>query len=264
MNQTREVSIYVLRDADGSPVYVGQTTNVKRRLWHHWRKNRFPDTASDRRLDQWLVSLTEKPTLDVIEVVPYEIRFAVEREWMLALRVAGYDLLNIATGSSISPETAAKMSDANRGRKLTEEHKAAISSGLRGEGTIKPPVEKRPRTLSQEHREKLLAANRGRTRSDETRAQIAETLRGHVVSEETRRKIGEAARGRTPSAETRVKIGAAHRGKPKSEETKRRMSEAHRGKKMSEEAKAKMRAAQQRRREREQRNDEGRSERESV
>lgn len=257
MSQKHDVSIYVLRDVDGSPVYVGQTTNVVRRLWHHWRKNRFPDTAGDRRLDRWLVSLAEKPIIDVVETVPHEIRFAVEREWTLALRAAGHDLLNIAVGSSIVSETAAKMGDANRGRKLTDEHKAAISSGLRGESKIKPPVKKRPRTLSPEHREKLLAATRGRVQSDETRAQIAETLRGHVVSEETRRKIGEAARGRTPSAETRAKIGAAHRGKPKSEETKRKMSEAHRGKKMSEEAKAKMRAAQQRRREREQGSDEG-------
>jgi len=252
MNREREVSVYVLRNVNGSPVYVGQTTNVTRRLWHHWRTNRFPGTATDKRLDQWLVSLTEKPTLDVVEVVPHEIRFAVEREWTLTLREAGHDLLNIAIGSSIASETAVKLADSKRGRMLTEEHKARISAGLRGESEVKSPAKKRSRTLSPEHREKLLAASRGRAHSDEAKAQIAETLRGHAVSEETRKKISEAGRGRTPSSETRAKIGAAHRGKPKSEETKRKMRESHLGKKMSEEAKAKMRAAQQRRREREQ------------
>jgi hypothetical protein len=224
VDQDRTVSVYVLRDADGRPRYVGQTANPRLRLWHHWRKNRFP-TDSDKPLDHWLRSLSEKPTLDVLEVVPYAIRFAVEREWTLALLANGHDLLNVAIGSSLAPETISKMSAGKRGRPLTDDHRAKISKGL-SEGRKIKPAEKPPRTLAPEHREKLLRSNLGRVVTEETKAQIAETLRGHEVSEETRRKIGEASRNRTLSEETRAKIGAAHRGKKVPEETKVKMREA--------------------------------------
>lgn len=187
----RTVSIYVLRDVDGEPKYVGQTTNITRRLWHHWRKNRNPDP--DKGLDAWIASLSTKPVIDVLEVAPYAIRFAIEREWTIALREAGHMLLNVAIGSSIAPETAVKMGDAKRGRTLTEEHKAKIGASLRGDRAAQMP-EKHPRVLSPEHREKLLESARGHTVSDQTRMQIAEKLRGHPVSEETRKKIGEASR----------------------------------------------------------------------
>src|SRR5258707_3103096 len=221
----RRVSVYVLRDADGSARYVGQTTNITRRMWHHWRKNRFPDEKGNRRLNDWLAALDAKPECSILEIAPYSLRFAVEREWTLALRESGHDLLNIAVGSSIAPETAQKLADAKRGRPLTAEHRANIGAALRGAG--KDPEEKPARTLSPEHRAKLLEANRGRKVSDETKAQISESLRGHAVSEETRAKIGEASRGRMLSPEARAKIGAAQRGKPKSPETKARMREAH-------------------------------------
>jgi hypothetical protein len=50
--------------------------------------------------------------------------------------------------------------------------------------------------LSEEHKRKLLEANRGKVVSEETRRKIGEHHKGKVLSDETRRKISEAKKGK--------------------------------------------------------------------
>lgn len=81
------------------------------------------------------------------------------------------------------------MAENYSGRKLPEAHRAAISSGMKGNTNTK-----------------------GATLSEEHRAAIAKSLRGNTNNA-----------GRKASAETRAKMAAARRGRGRSEETKARI-----------------------------------------
>jgi len=67
------------------------------------------------------------------------------------------------------------------GKPLTVEHRAKISSALKG------------KEKSEEHKAKCRVANLGKHHpiSEETKLKIAQTLKGHPVSDETRRMIAE-------------------------------------------------------------------------
>lgn len=156
------------------------------------------------------------------------------------------------------------------GRKLTEEHKAKMSAGLRGSRSFwddhikKAEVCKkigdanRGRVLTDEHKAKISAAGKGRKKSAEHREKIGQANRGRVVSEETRKLISEAhmgkkmnlsdeerarrseraramAKSRTPEqiAAQVEKAAATRRGKPLSQEQKDKMSAALKGRKFS-------------------------------
>jgi hypothetical protein len=104
-----------------------------------------------------------------------------------------------SSGAIRSPETRAKISDAQKGNKNHNYGK----------------------TPSPETRAKNSAANKGENHPNY----------GKTHSEETRAKLSEVRKGKTNSEETRAKIGAAHKGKTPSPETRRKQSEAHKGNK---------------------------------
>src|SRR5262249_31552865 len=62
------------------------------------------------------------------------------------------------------------------------------------------------RTLSEETRAKLSAANSGKTLPAETRTKISEALKGRVFTEDHRAKIGRAWQGRAHTEETLRKM----------------------------------------------------------
>lgn len=82
-------------------------------------------------------------------------------------------------GVKASKEAREKMSQAARGRKLTEEHKANISKGL-----LKADMK-----ISDEHREKLRMLMTGRVVSPETRDKIRKANIGKTHAEEVKRKM---------------------------------------------------------------------------
>ena len=104
---------------------------------------------------------------------------------------------------------------ANRGRILSEEHRAKLSAAKRGK--------KGPwygKHFSAEHRAKLSAAMRGKHCTEEAKALISAAMCGE----------NNPMYGKNFSEEHRAKMSAAHRGKTFSEEVKAKMSVAHRGK----------------------------------
>lgn len=135
------------------------------------------------------------------------------------------------TGVRHTAEVIERIAAQNRGKKLSEEHRARISEGLLKAGYV--PTE-------------------------EVRKAASERMRGRVVAEEVRQKIRESLTGRKngPIADTtREKIRKRLMGnnnmggKTHSEETKARMRAAAllrvvAGRKLSEETKSKMRASQ--------------------
>ena len=176
-----------------------------------------------------------------------------------------------------TPEVRRKISEANKGKKLSEEHKKKISISGRGikknprsEETKRklseankgkkngPPSEETKRKIGEankgkkkgapleETKRKLSEANKGKKRSEEIKIKMSEAAKGKVFSKEHKRKLSEANKGKKLSEETRRKLSEAHKGRiypsgfKLSEETRRKMSEANKGKKLSDEHKRKI------------------------
>mgnify|MGYP003670933698 CR=1 FL=1 len=126
--------------------------------------------------------------------------------------------LNLRAGGDNGPfseETRAKLSAAQKGKKLTPENRA-----------------------------KLLAANKGKKLTPETRAKIGAAQKGRKMSPENRAKLLAANKGRKMSPENRAKMSAVNKGKKYTPETRAKIGAAHKGKKVTPESRAKMSAAQ--------------------
>jgi 5-methylcytosine-specific restriction endonuclease McrA len=143
-----------------------------------------------------------------------------------------------------SEEHKRKISEALKGRKVSEETRQKLSHARKGK--IFGP-------LSEEHREHIRIANIGRKHSEDTKAKISKSLAGKPGTWNGRHhtggakaKIGKAqignknCVGRVLSEETKGKIAVAHTGLTCSKETKLKMSQAGKGRKFSDEHKRKI------------------------
>jgi hypothetical protein len=117
-------------------------------------------------------------------------------------------------GKKVSKKMREDISNANKGKILTDSHKENISKGNTG------------KMLSEETKEKISTANKGKVRTEEAKKRMSESHIGKLLSEEHKTKISES-----------------NKGKPKSEETKKKMSESKKGKSFTEEHKQKLREA---------------------
>ena len=83
-----------------------------------------------------------------------------------------------------SAETRKKMSEANKGKQLSEETKKKLSEANKG------------KQLSEEHKKNISEANKGKKRSEEARRKMSEAHKGKRFSEERKKNISEARRGK--------------------------------------------------------------------
>lgn len=127
-------------------------------------------------------------------------------------------------GVSTTEEAKEKNRQKHLGKKMSEDSKRLISAALRG---IK---RKSGYHLSEEHRAAISKGLKGRKISESHRLKQSLTNRGKRASEETRRKLSESHMG-----------NKSHLGCKATEEQRRRMSEAHIGFQVSEETKEKLR-----------------------
>jgi hypothetical protein len=166
--------------------YIGKTTeSLERRMSAHRR-----DAKSLRRrhVYNWWRSLEGEPVLRVLAQCQASAAGSMERTLIAAFRAKGARLTNLTDGGEgvpgrvCSPETRAKMSASNVGKKRTAETRARIS-----------------------------AAQKGRVHSAERRAKNSAANKGKKLTEEHKARISAAQKGKRHSAETRAKIGAARR-----------------------------------------------------
>lgn len=107
---------------------------------------------------------------------------------------------NISSGGCVNfptEETKLKISEANKGRKWTEEQKQRIAGRDKGrfvpiEWRIKMSIAQTGRKHSQEVKKKISEANKGRIFTQEHRKNISKACVGRKISEETKKKISEA------------------------------------------------------------------------
>lgn len=112
-----------------------------------------------------------------------------------------------ALGIKRSKATRNKISQAKKGKSLSDSHKQAISSG--GKGRVKSLEERQKisaahtgKKKSPAHVEKMRQANLGKTYSDETKQKVSASLignsraLGNVLSDKTRKLMSEAHKGK--------------------------------------------------------------------
>ena len=167
--------------------------------------------------------------------------------------------LNLTSGgdhTTLSEETRNKISESNKGKKLTEKHKLIIGESKRGnkywvgrkhsdETKEKLRIINTGKKLSEEHKQKISVGGKGRIVSDETKLKQSLARKGRLSpnigrkhTEESKIKMSVAQKGRIVSEEAKKKMSLAKKGKPSpikgkklSEETKKKISLARKGKK---------------------------------
>ena len=236
-----KATIYVLCHPITSEVrYVGKTVkSLESRFAMH--VNSAFNRGSKTHLARWMRSLGVLPEVRALMVVNGD-GCQAEQGIIALYRAKGYRLTNITAGGEgvvgrvCSPEQRKKISDSNRGRVFTEDHRAKMSASRKG-------VKRKPHTA--EACAKISAAMQGNTRalgfkhSAESRQNMSAAMKGHkralgrVLSPETRAKIGNSNRGKIRTEETKAKLSAAKIGKkraPFSLETRTKLSKALKGK----------------------------------
>jgi hypothetical protein len=217
--------IYALVDPRNNEVrYIGKSDNPVKRFkdGHLCDKETHPKVS-------WIKSLRKLgllPVLQIIEEVSFSDWQERERYWIAYYRERGERLTNLCeggNGGAMPPEIAARVATQNRGRRLTEEHKAKIGQSAKGhfvsEATRQRWIELN-KNKSAETKAKIGAAFKGRKLTEEHKAKIREGMKGkvgHPHTEETKAILREKSKGNTShlghkhSEEARAKIVAANK-----------------------------------------------------
>lgn len=132
----------------------------------------------------------------------------------------------------LSEKTRKKISEANKGRKRSEESKRKQSLLMKGENH--PNFKKH---LSEETKNRIGKANTGKKPSKESKKKMSLSKQGiknnrfgTKHTEESKKKISKSHIGLTHSEESKKKMSEAKKGKKLTEETKKKLSEARKGK----------------------------------
>lgn len=199
--------------------YIGITNNYGRRCWaHQHNKARCPAFYAAIQKYGWDNFLHE---------ILYDNLSKQQACWREQQSINEHGSLapygyNLTSGGEIFthlPETKAKISAANTGRKRihSAEHRAKISAANKGRKKNLTEEQRtaigdrfRGKPLSDTHKEALRKANTGRVKSAEAKAKQSATRKNRttVISDETRQKLSDAAKKRIMTDEIKAKIGA--------------------------------------------------------
>lgn len=197
--------IYGLLDDDGITVrYIGSTSHdLKSRLHAHWYQRH--NTNSPVRL--WLQSRSTMPTGIQFEECDTKDEAKIEAKWIIFF---GLDnLLNVIPGGYKFNGTNYQLDPVSRARQV-----AAAKKALTG------------RTMSDETKARISAANTGKKRTLEARQKMRQAKLGRPLTDEHRQKLSEAHRGIVHTAEARANMSAAQQGKQVSDETREKLRQA--------------------------------------
>jgi len=182
--------IYKIEHLASGKIYVGSAVNIKRRIWEH--KNRLktsthPNPKLQRAWDKYGAEAFE---FSILVICSSEELLIKEQEFIDNLKTMefGYNLCPVA-GSALgikrSEETKKRMSESQKGREFSEEHKQNITKSQLGN-------KRKPHSEETKIKMSITAKNRIHIpQSEETKAKRSAALKGIPRSEETKRKISE-------------------------------------------------------------------------
>ncbi len=221
--------IYSLADPrpGDTHVYIGKADKPRLRLNEHRCRAKSERTYKANWFRQ-LAGLSLEPVLEVLVEVPFYQWQIWEVTFIHWYRVLGWNVVNATDGGDggaqdMTPETCAKISKANKGKKWSEEAKRRFRELHERIGW--PSTGKK---LSPEHKSAISAVHKGKKKSAQTRARMSTSagkhLKGKTQSAEHIAKCRAAKLGKKFTPEHSAKIGAALKGKSKSAEARARMS----------------------------------------
>lgn len=176
----RTSGIYCITCTANGKIYIGSSINLHRR-WNEHRQLLRHNTHYNQRLQNaWNKYGETLFTFQVVELVDPSTLVAREQNWLDKLRSFDRDI-----GFNIARDTVASM----KGRKLSVEHRAAISKAHKGKTlseetrhrVSQSKIGQKLGLFSQEHRTKLSIANRGKSKSPDHVEKIAKTKRREFV-----------------------------------------------------------------------------------
>lgn len=203
-------------------IYIGQSNNIESRFIDY----KYLDCKNQPKVYNSLKKYgSNNHQFNVIHELPEDISQEVmnnyEILYMTQYRECGIELMNIKEGGSRgkhSKETRSKISNALKGKPLSDEHKQKLSDAKKGNKN------RLGSKLSESHIEKMRQSHLGKPLSDEHKKKMSDSLKNRKHSEETLNKISNANKGKKRSEESKLKMSLAKIGKKLSEETKKKMS----------------------------------------
>ena len=241
MERNLGTGVYIILNTANVKCYIGSAATSFYGRWHNHlsqlRRGVHGNNYLQRAWDKYGEVLFE---FRVLEYCKPEDCVRREQYWMVLYmshdKDFGYNLsptagsnLGVKNKEKRSPAAIAATADKNRGRKRTQETKDRISAALKGKRKSEQHKAALRSRKSEEHRAKLSKARLGKklNLSDVDRARWSEIRRGRKLSEEARRKIGDAHRGKIVKQETKDKLRAANLGKTLSVETREKIAAAN-------------------------------------
>lgn len=204
--------IYAIVHHESGRRYIGSTVNFSARKLGHFSQLRRGVHGNHRLRRAWAKYGADAFSFEIIEVVSDSDNLHQREQFYLDQylpnvfntgTIAKSPWLGVKKGP-MSPETRARISAANKGRKphdFTPETRLKMSLQRKG----------KPNPYGPEQRAKIIAANKRRTgekHTDAARRKIsaANIGRSHSMSDEGKAKMREIGKRRTYSAETRLKM----------------------------------------------------------
>lgn len=228
MNEQIDLSktgVYAITNTCNGKIYVGSAAVSFKKRWSDHRAKLNHGKHNNRHLQgTWKQYGADNFEFSVLMVCEPADCVQWEQVFINSLNSANDD-----KGYNISP-----IAGSQRGMKHSAESKAKMSSAQRGRKM--PPK-------SAETLEKMAAAQRGKIASEETRKKLSLVHLGRKRSETTRARMSAAFKLRVLSAESRAKISATLTGRTgakRSDVTRERISEALKGRTFSESHRAKI------------------------
>lgn len=234
-----KAGIYKLTCINNGKIYIGKSTNLRRRLNSH--KNS-PNKLIDKYFLQNAIAKYgwDSFNVDILEIVENFDKLKdndallKREEFYIELfdstnKDRGYNLCKSScdrTGLILSEETKIKMKQSRVGRILSDEHKKNIGNASRG------------RLHSKETKDKMSESRLGKKQSEETKEKRRLSSIGRLHSDETKEKMRkpksdefkEKMRNRKHTEDSKEKIRQAKLGKPLPEEHKEKIRQAKLGK----------------------------------
>lgn len=195
--------VYLIRNSVNGKCYVGQTTATVARRWRAHQSNA-------RNCNMVMARALRKYGPDSFAVVELGRAFSASELDDMEIRAIwshesdcsefGYNTKPGGASSRHSPETRRKISEAQRGRKLSAEWRANLSAAKMGSNH-----------MNAEARAKVSAALKGKPLSEETKLKMSAVRKGRPKSDQHRAAIsaGLKASGWKPSTEHVAKFSAA-------------------------------------------------------
>lgn len=213
-NDTSKSGIYSITNTLNQHAYIGSSNNIRLRWNGHRAKLRGNKHANPHLQSAWNAYGEGVFQFVILEYCTID-QLSFREQYYIDTMHPVYNIAQYADPierlRNPSDETRKRMSDAKRGRKLSDEHKRKlVRSGEDNHNFGKP--------LSNETKLKISQTLKGRKLPESVRQKMSIAFKGRVFSDEHRQKLSDAGKGREMHPQTKAKLLQANLGKKQSAE----------------------------------------------